>query len=63
MTPHDDDRLIMFLEPDQLVADKARPVSRARLTPRATAALWALRAFVILVSAMVIYTFAAQLAG
>jgi len=57
----DDEELVMFLEPDQLVIDKSHPVPRARLTPRANAALWALRVFVLIVSAMVIYTFFAQL--
>ena len=59
----EEDRLVSFLEPDQLVADKARPLSRARLSGRATAGLWALRIFVLVVSAMVIYTFVSQLAG
>lgn len=56
----EDERLVQFLEPDQLVADKARPVARARLSGRAKAALWALRVFVLVVSAMVIYTFVSQ---
>ena len=51
----------MFLERDQLVTDKSRPVPPARLSQRATMALWALRAFVLIVSLMVIYTFFAQL--
>ena len=55
-----DDELIMVLERDQLVVDKARPVPRARLSARANAALWALRVFVVVVSAMVIYTFVSQ---
>lgn len=53
----------MFLERDQLVVDKSKPVPRAALTPRARAALWALRVFVLIVSAMVIYTFFSQLAS
>lgn len=57
-----DEELIMFLERDQLVFDTARPVPRARLGARASAALWALRVFVVVVSAMVIYTFVSQLA-
>jgi len=56
-----DDELIAYLEPDQLVLDKSRPVPRAQLSRRATAALWALRVFVLLLSAMVIYAFASQL--
>ena len=56
-----EDDLIMHLERDQFVAETARPVPRARLGARATAGLWVLRAFVVLVSAMVIYTFISQL--
>ncbi len=51
----------MFLERDQLVADKARPVPRAHLSTRTRVALWVLRVFVLVVSAMVIYTFFSQL--
>jgi hypothetical protein len=58
----DDQELVMFLERDQLVADKAHPLPRAHLSRRARAALWALRIFVLVVSAMVIYTFFSQLA-
>jgi hypothetical protein len=61
-TPHDD-QLVAFLEPDQLLSDRSRPVPRAALSPRANAALWALRVFVLIVSAMVIYTFFSQLGG
>jgi hypothetical protein len=50
-----------FLEPKQFVGDKSIPLPRARLGPGASAALWALRIFVLVVSAMVIYTFVAQL--
>ena len=53
--------LIVHLERDQTVAETSRPVSRAELGSRATAALWALRVFVVLVSLMVIYTFVSQL--
>lgn len=60
MSPHDDD-LIAYLEPDQLVVDKSRPVPRARLSRRANLGLWGLRVFVLVLSAMVIYTFASQL--
>lgn len=60
--PHDgDDRLYAFLEPDQLAADRAIRLPRARLGREATAALWALRVFVTIVGAMVIYTFVSQL--
>ena len=51
----------MSLERDQLVAETSRPVPRAELSARALAGLWALRVFVVIVSAMVIYTFFAQL--
>ena len=50
-----------YLEPDQLVADTDRPVPRAQLSPRASAALWVLRIFTILVGATVIYVFFSQL--
>jgi hypothetical protein len=56
-----EDDLIMHLERDQFVAETSRPVSRAVLSGRATAALWALRIFVVIVSLMVIYTFIDQL--
>lgn len=51
----------MHLEPDQLVAETSKPLPRAHLGAAATAGLWALRVFVILVSVMVIYTFIDQL--
>ena len=56
-----EDDLIMHLERDQFVAETSRPVPRAALGGRATAGLWALRIFVVLVSLMVIYTFIDQL--
>jgi hypothetical protein len=56
-----EDELIMHLERDQFVAETSRPVPRAVLSARATAGLWALRVFVVLVSVMVIYTFVDQL--
>lgn len=52
---------IMFPVPGQLVAGKERLVPRATLSRRANVALWALRVFVIVVSAMVIYTFFSNL--
>jgi hypothetical protein len=55
-----EDELIMHLERDQFVAETARPVPRAALSSSAVAGLWALRVFVVLVSAMVIYTFVAN---
>lgn len=56
-----EDELIMHLERDQFVAETSRPVPRAPLSARASAALWALRVFVVIVGLMVIYTFVAQL--
>lgn len=56
-----EDELIMHLERDQLVAETSLPLPRARLSSRATAALWTLRVFVVVVGAMVIYTFIDQL--
>ena len=50
-----------YLDRDQLVAGTQRPVARAQLSSRAGAALWALRVFVLVVSAMVLYSFFAQL--
>jgi hypothetical protein len=62
MAARDEQELIMFLERDQLVVDTSRPVPRAVLSRRASAALWALRLFVIVISAMVIYIFISQVA-
>jgi hypothetical protein len=56
-----EDELIMHLERDQFVAETSRPVPRAPLSGRASAALWALRIFVVVVSLMVVYTFIDQL--
>jgi hypothetical protein len=53
--------LIAHLEPDQLVNETYRPVAPARLSARTRAALWALRVFVVVLSAMVIYVFIARL--
>jgi hypothetical protein len=57
---HDED-LAMLLTRDQVAAGDQLPVPRAPLSPRASAALWALRIFVIILSAMVIYTFVSEL--
>lgn len=56
---HED--LILFLERDQLVADTSKPLPRAQLSPYVSAALWSLRVFTLVVSAMVVYTFMHQL--
>ena len=57
---YDETALVECLEPDQLAAAANSPVPRARLSARAVGLLWALRIFVILVGAMVIYTFIHQ---
>lgn len=51
----------MYLERDQLVADRNRPVPRARLGRWANVGLWALRVLVAVMGVLVIYTFIAQL--
>jgi hypothetical protein len=56
-----EDEQVMHLERDQLVTETSRPLPRAALSARAAAGLWALRAFAVLVSLMVIYTFIDQL--
>jgi 4-hydroxybenzoate polyprenyltransferase len=55
------EELVEFLERDQLVEDKRRPLPRAELSRRAQVALWALRVFCLVLSAMVVYTFFAGL--
>jgi hypothetical protein len=59
--PPEEEPLVEFLERDQLTADRSRPLARARISRRASAAMWALRIFVLIVGAMVIYTFIAHL--
>jgi hypothetical protein len=54
-----DEDLIESLEPDQLVLEMDKPVSRRRLSVATTAGLWALRVFLLTVTAMVIYAFVA----
>jgi hypothetical protein len=56
-----ENKQVMHLERGQLVTETSRPLPRAALSARAAAGLWALRAFVLLVSLMVIYTFIDQL--
>ena len=51
----------MFLERDQLMSDRRRPLPPADIGRRAHAALWTLRIFVLIIGLMVIYTFCAQL--
>ena len=59
--PHDREELVEYLESDQLAQERARPLSRAQLSERATAGLWALRVLAVVLAAMVIYTFFSQL--
>lgn len=56
-----EEELVMFLERDQLAAGRHRPLPPAPIGRRAHLALWTLRIFVLIVGAMVIYTFCAQL--
>jgi len=51
----------MFLERDQLVADTSRPLPPANTGPALRVGLWALRIFVLGISAMVLYTFVDRL--
>jgi hypothetical protein len=57
----EEEELLFHLERDQFVAETSRPVARAPLSRRAALWLWALRAFAVVVSAMVVYSFAASL--
>jgi hypothetical protein len=57
----DHEELIEYLESDQLVRERSRPVERRPMNRRVALALWTLRVFVIVVGAMVIYTFIARL--
>jgi len=62
MTAQERQELIAYLESDQLVVERRRPVPRAQLGRWSSAGLWALRISGVAISAMVIYTFVAQLA-
>lgn len=61
--PHADAELIDGLEPDQVVGNAAQPLPRMRIGAAGTCGLWLLRIFVLLVSAMVVYTFVVSLPG
>jgi hypothetical protein len=64
VSPHDQrpqEEMILHLERDQLVSETARPVPRATLARHTILMLWGLRFFVIVVGAMVLYTFVDQL--
>jgi hypothetical protein len=60
-TNSDEEELVMFLERDQLSYDRARRLARLDLDARAHAGLLVLRAFTLIVGAMVIYTFIVSL--
>jgi hypothetical protein len=52
-----DTELVDGLEPDQLVAASSKPLPRMTLTPSVRALLWILRLFVLVIGALVVYTF------
>jgi hypothetical protein len=52
---------VTYLEHDQLVADTNRPLPPARLGRWPSAGLWAFRVLVVVMSALVVYTFIAGL--
>ncbi len=56
-----EDEPVVHLERGQLATETSRPVPRAALSARAATGLWALRAFAVPVSLMVIFTFLDQL--
>jgi len=56
-----EEELAMNLERDQLVAATSMPVAPAALGVWARVGLWALRVFVVVVSAMLVYAFVAGL--
>jgi hypothetical protein len=56
-----DDEPPFHLEREQLVTETSRELPRAALSARASAGLWAVRVFVVLVFLMVMYTFIDQL--
>jgi len=58
-----DEDLIEALEPDQLVDAMEARLPRRRIGPWAEAGLWALRIFVLTMTGLVVYTFAASVAG
>jgi hypothetical protein len=59
--PGDEEEVYMWLESDQLSEGRRRRLARAEPGRWVAAGLWALRIFTLVVGAMVIYTFIAQL--
>jgi len=58
---HHDSELIDSLEPDQLVAAVAKPLPRLRVSRPVRIALWVVRIFVLIITALVVYTFVVKL--
>ncbi|MFN2463552.1 MAG: hypothetical protein ABR573_06585 [Candidatus Dormibacteria bacterium] len=56
-----DEDLILGLEPDQLVEVMNQRLPRAPVDPALSAALWALRVFLLVLAAMAVYSFAVSL--
>lgn len=54
---HADHALIDGLEPDQIMAAASSPFGRYRASCGMNAVVWAVRAFVLIIAAMVVYTF------
>lgn len=58
---HPDSELISSLEPDQLTAVSNQPLPRAQMSRLLNFALLLLRAFSLLITAIVVYVFIAQM--
>ena len=56
-----EEEYVGYLERDQLEEEMERPLPRAKLGRTAQVGLWALRAFVLVIAFMVVYTFVTQL--
>jgi uncharacterized membrane protein YidH (DUF202 family) len=59
--PEPPEEMVGYLERDQLEEVMDTRLPRARLGVWASVGLWALRVFVVIVGAMVVYTFIARL--
>ena len=58
---HHENQLIEALEPDQLVSEVSKPLPRLRLSRSVRISLWAVRIFVLIISALVVYVFIVKL--
>ena len=58
---HPDEELLFALVRDQLVVASSVPLPRYVLSRTANVGLWALRVFVLIITAMVVYTFVVSL--